>query len=213
MSEQSVSLAMRSPAKSRLTLLALLAVFIGPVLLAYAAYWGHWFTPASTNRGELLAGAPTLAELALTDLDGKPLKAEQFRGKWQLMYLNVQACGEACTHNLYTLHQAWTALGKEQERVMPLFVSGAPDSLSLAEKTVGPAFAKLQWTRITSLSPELAKRLAYDPSSPKGRIYVVDPLGNIPLVYELATDPKASARIGKDILRDLQHLLKLSNIG
>lgn len=195
----------------RLTLLALALVFIGPVVLAYGALLGHWFTPASTNKGTLLAPPVQLAELGLRALDGQALPETQ--GRWRLLYVNGTACAAACEHNLYTLHQVWTALGKEQERVAPLFASARPASLPAVKGKVGPAFGNLLWARFEDFAPALNARLQFEPGSALGRIYLVDPRGTIPLVYELSDEPARSAQVGKDILKDLKHLLKLSNIG
>lgn len=198
--------------KNRLTLLALFLVFVGPVALAYLAVLGYGFTPGVTNKGELLTPPPNVGELQLSPIPGAtpPLGTER---RWRLMYVNGTDCAAACEHNLYTLHQVWTALGKDQERVAPLFVSLRPESLTGVVTTVKPAFAQLAWSQAPMPTPDLAARLHFDASATVGRLYIVDPQGAIPLTYELSSDAHESAAIGKRILKDLSHLLKWSNIG
>ncbi|MBI2381758.1 MAG: SCO family protein [Gammaproteobacteria bacterium] len=196
--------------KNRLTLLALFGVFAGPVLGAYGALSLGWFTPASVNKGELLSGAPSLAELPLRRMDGVELPQAERQGPWRLVYALGTDCAAACEHNLYTLHQVWSALGKEQDRVQPVFLSAG--ALGQAEK-IKPVFGQLQWWRLGELKPELAQGLHFVATEAKGRLYLVDPRGVVALSYTLAEEPQASALIGKNVLKDIKHLLKLSNIG
>lgn len=199
--------------KSRLTLLALIVVFVAPVVLAYGAFLGAWFTPASTNKGTLLSPAPKLPALALNARTGAKLTQEQLRGRWSLLYLNGTHCASVCEHNLYTLHQIWKALGKEQLRVAPVFASLSPTGLEAVSAKVTPAFSELLWADGPGLAADIATQMHFNVADERGRLYIVDPQGTIALTYELAVDPKVSAKIGKDVLSDLKLLLKLSNIG
>jgi hypothetical protein len=44
-------------------------------------------------------------------------------------------------------------------------------------------------------------------------IYIADPLGNVMMAYPLVTGQAEILAQGKDVLRDLKRLLKLSRIG
>lgn len=199
--------------KNRMILLALVLVFVGPVVLAYGALYLNWFQAGVTNRGGLLQPAPNWSALALRDEAGRAYGETDYRGRWRLLYVQGGECAAACEHNLYTLRQIWTALGKEQDRVAPVFLSlGAGGDFARAA-VVKRAFPELAWARGPVPAPELGARLRFDAGDARGRLYIVDPSGLVPLVYELSEQPADTLRIGQDVLKDLKHLLKLSNLG
>jgi hypothetical protein len=180
--------------RNRRTLVVLALVTIAPVLASYAAY--YWFPrEKQANYGELLPVGPA-PELAGVTAGGAPFRLSDLRGRWVLAVAAPGACDGACAQSLYATRQARTIQGREMERVARLLLlagDGSPPAALASEH------ADLVTVRI----PPGA--LAAWPGG-DGRIYLVDPLGNLVLAYPRDPDIKAMAK-------DLTRLLKASRIG
>ncbi|MER2493856.1 hypothetical protein [Catenovulum sediminis] len=85
----------------------LLLSFLIPVLLAWVALKYSWFTPAVTNKGELLS--PPL-QLSTTQLPS------ELKNTWVLLYIADDNC-QQCEQAQYLMQQIDVALGKETARV------------------------------------------------------------------------------------------------
>ena len=196
--------------KNRITMLLLLAVFALPVIIAYTAYFGGWFNQVATsNRGQLLT--PVIDFTAMNSLSLQDEKVPfEIGSPWRMILpITSSECLESegvdgCLLSIYIMGQAHQALGKEQERVKrSLYTAG----FELSDEKV----AELQ-ERFVELEIIHGEQLAGSQLS-DGFIYIADPLGNIMMRYPLITE-KADAFVkGKDLLRDLKKLLRLSRIG
>jgi hypothetical protein len=184
----------RTAPKARRTLLAILAVGLAPVIASYAFYY---FAPrdAQANYGELLPTRPA-AELAGVTRDGKAFRLSDLRGRWVLAAAAPGACDVECARKLYSMRQARTMQGREQERVVRVWLvtdTTAPPAALLAEQ---PGLV------VVRADPATAAAL------PGGaaRIALIDPLGNQVLAWPADPDIKGLAR-------DLGRVLKASQIG
>jgi len=184
----------RTDPKARRTLLAILLVGLAPVIASYAFYY---FAPrdAHANYGELLPTRPA-AELAGMTMDGKAFRVADLRGRWVLIAAAPGGCDAQCLRKLYATRQARTMQGREQERVVRVWLvtdAAAPAAALLAEQ---------QGLVVVRVDPATAAAL------PGGaaRIALIDPLGNQVLAWPADPDIKGLAR-------DLGRLLKASQIG
>jgi len=184
----------RTDPKARRTLLLIFLVGLAPVIASYAFYY---FAPrdVKSNYGELLPTRPAAALPGVT-IDGKPFRLDDLRGRWVLLAAAPGGCDAACARNLYATRQARTMQGREQERVVRVWLvtdSAAPAAALLAEQ---PGLL------VVRVDPSTAAAL------PGGvaRITLVDPLGNQVLAWP--GDPDI-----KGVARDLGRLLKASQIG
>jgi hypothetical protein len=187
----------RDTRRERLKLLALAAVFIGPLLLAFGLYLGQeWLPTRSVANGELIA--PPL------ELPNNPFSAAsgaRFRGVWSLVIVAPGECDDTCQKALYETRQLRQALGRDQDRVQRVWVvvSGEPDfHYLLAEH---PELLILD--RENSVGAELLSRL-----NRQGEvdIFVVDPLGNLMMRFPADLGMRA-------MHTDMKRLLKASQIG
>ncbi len=186
-------------------------VFFGPMAAAWLVYANsdHWRPAGTTNRGELVVPARPLTGFSLQELTGTPLGEDYLHGKWTLVYIGDSQCPEACREAVYYMRQVRLALGADAHRVQRLlvltdasriaalqpFLQGYPGmAVASAEQPALEGFLKL-----FKVSGEKSDGVA-------GRVYVVDPLGNLMMVYP----PDAAPR---GMLKDLQRLLKVSQIG
>lgn len=193
MTEQAPSLEQRN--KNRKAMLILAAVFILPVVLAKIALEADWFNKAATNRGELLDPVLDFRELYL---EREP--------KWYILHVSDNECGETCKLALYSINQVWFALGKHQDRVIPLALFEEsveqPDLTELTDQ-IFLQYGKAEQQQIDKV---------FKDQSTDG-IFIVDALGNIILRYQRHEQQQQAVLSSRDILADMKKLLKLSRIG
>jgi hypothetical protein len=194
-------------ARQRRALLGLAAMFFVPMAAAFLLYYGTSIRPhATANHGDLLTPARALPAISLPRLDGKPSEAGWLQGHWTFLYYGEGVCDTACQAALYQMRQVRLSLGRDITRVERVFLAGGDccDGAFLAREHAG--LVTLHAT--SAASPLVALLPVYNgaPALAAGRIYIIDPLGNVMLSY-------APAAAGKGMLEDMKRLLKLSHIG
>jgi cytochrome oxidase Cu insertion factor (SCO1/SenC/PrrC family) len=196
--------------RGRRQLVLLASLFFVPLLVAFWLYYGggNWRPAGGTNQGDLIDPAVPLPAASLVRPDGTRTPADFLQGKWTIAYLGDGACDERCRKALYLSRQSWIALNKDMDRVQRVFLATGPD--------VDPGFMAAEHADLLvalagtdANSQALLDRFpAYDGVAPTaaGRLYLIDPLGNLVLSYSAAAPDKA-------LLTDLKKLLRLSHIG
>ncbi len=200
-----------SLARSRASLLLVIALFAAPVVLAWTTFYlfPDLMKGETVNHGTLVT--PVRALLSFTAVSGKgePVDRTFLRGKWTLVYLAQGACDKTCIQQLYNIRQARLTQGKNIDRLRRLMLWKAKD---LDEAKRAELQAHFPGQTMVSLDEEEAQSLAavfsLDGNHPftARRIYLVDPLGNLMMYYEAGDDPRG-------IVKDLQRLLKYSGLG
>ncbi|MBM7073415.1 hypothetical protein JQC92_15475 [Shewanella sp. 202IG2-18] len=175
--------------KNKKALIALIAVFVLPVISAKVVLSLNLYDGGQTNKGELLP--ETLAYQTLEMKNPHPKK-------WQIVFLLPEHCGKPCQQQLYLLKQTHTALGREQGRVEPVVL--------LTENSDQTALVAYQFTT-APISTQLQKQLD------KQQIIIADPLGKLVTRYNLKDDEKQRLLQGKAMMNDLRKMLKLSRVG
>jgi hypothetical protein len=196
-------------ASNRRPLLVLLVLFVAPLALAFWLYYGSSWRPLRrTNHGELIQPVVTLPPLALPTAGGDgAAPASVFRGKWSLVVIaagagaSSQGCDADCRNALIYARQTWLSLGKLAPRVQRVLLGGAGccDLEYLQREHTG--LISLQAADAAAGRVLGAVPLPHDHS-----IFVVDPLGNLMMRYDVRQDPKG-------LREDLKKLLELSHIG
>jgi cytochrome oxidase Cu insertion factor (SCO1/SenC/PrrC family) len=196
-----------TPRRSRTQAWILTGVFFAPLLLAFALYYGGngWRPPGSTNQGELIDPARPLPAVALHDPSGAPLGSDLWRQKWTLVYIGDGSCDTRCREALTLMRQTRLALNDDLTRVQRLFIvtGDCCDQSYLQAEHAGLILANGADAAAQQVLPVFP---AVDGASGTGRIYIVDPLGNLMMSYAPDAPQKA-------LLEDLKKLLKLSHIG
>jgi len=192
--------------RGRRMALLLFAVGFGPMILATVMYYTGWMNPTDhSNHGELIQPPFAVSGLEMRGADGSPM-ADRFgpeleEPEWMMMVV-AEDCGDTCEDLLYKTRQVNIALGKNANRVNrsawlgrmnPGLAKRWPDEYESMEKLGMPASGEPSWPP------------GVDPAE-EPRILLVDPFGNIIMHY-------GSEHTGKEMLNDLKHLLKLSQIG
>ncbi len=196
--------------RGRRQLLLLASLFFVPLLLAFWLYYGGsgWRPAGGTNKGDLINPAVPLPSIALAKPDGTRAPADFLQGKWTIAYLGDGACDERCHKALYLSRQTRIALNKDIDRVQRVFLATGPrvDTQFVAAEH-GDLLVAVVGDDAASNSL-LAKFPVLDGVAPAaaGRLYLIDPLGNLVLSYSAAAPDKA-------LLTDVKKLLRLSHIG
>ncbi|EXI91289.1 MAG: hypothetical protein AW11_00100 [Candidatus Accumulibacter regalis] len=107
--------------KGRLTLLAVVAVCVLPLL---AALYFRFVSPpeAAAMVGQPLAEPVQLPFEMLQRWDGAVIEHPEVSGRWLAIFAAPGACDERCQHTLYLTRQARTAQGRNMARLERLWL-------------------------------------------------------------------------------------------
>jgi len=195
--------------RGRLQALLLASLFFVPLALAFWLYYGPtgWRPDGGTNQGELIDPARPLPQVDLPIAGGSPPVRDLLRGKWTTIYVGDGACDAGCRKALYLTRQSRTALNKDADRVRRVFLvtGNCCDNDLLEREHPDLVVALLGGKDGTNLLRQFPV-YGDGPVESAGRIYLVDPLGNLLMSYPATAPDKA-------LLTDLKKLLRLSHIG
>jgi len=195
--------------RGRRQLLLLAALFFVPLAIAFWMYYGPtgWRPSGDASKGDLIDPARPLAALALTTADGGQTPPDFLRGKWSLVYVGDGLCDDRCRKALYLTRQSRLALNKDMDRVQRVFlVTGrCCDRGFLAQEHPDLVVARVDDDAAAALL-EPFPTYGGVPLADAGRIFIVDPLGNLLMSYAPTAPDKA-------LLTDMKKLLRLSHIG
>jgi hypothetical protein len=188
---------------SRRMLLILFCMFMAPLALAFWLYYGSdWRPGGTTNNGELIQPARALPVIATRRGDGSPASSELLHGKWSLVVIADGACNESCQSALNYTRQTALSLGRLQSRVKTVWLVNANCCNHELLKRVASDFLVLN-----ASDNSAAPWLNLFPADNRERmIFVVDPLGNLMMRYDIRLEPRG-------LRLDVKHLLDLSQIG
>lgn len=193
------------PGKGRLTLLLIIAVFAIPMIAAYL------YRPSGEpgNYGTLVDPPRVLQEFRMTGLDGESAGLETLKDKWTLLYIGGDDCGDPCRTQLFNIERVRLTQGKHMDRVQSLYL--APASMTAREVSdtlveyKGVKGYRISRSGLDAMAPGFDWGDAAGPRE-AGRVYVIDPLGNLMMFYPQDADPSG-------MKKDLARLLKVSQIG
>jgi hypothetical protein len=191
-----------SPATPRRSLFALWAVVFvcaAPVVAAFAAYF--FFKPeGGKSYGQLVMPQRPAVPIRGATLDGAPFEFSQLNGRWTMVIAAPAACDDTCRTQLYNMRQIRTSTGKERARVerVWLVTDAAPVNIPLLKEHEGLVVVRAD-------PAPLAAWLAPDGTPLAGRMWFVDPRGNLMMQYP----PGAEAR---GIRKDFGKLVYLNKV-
>jgi len=190
-----------TPQRSTTTLWILLAISVLPFVAAYAYYNFGSFNKFS-NNGEILRQVIDVQSLQLKNKDGQKIAREDLTKKWRMILIVKNDCDKNCQLSLYNMRQLNVALGKHYDRFRHMLIH---------TETMDTDFANLVETQYKDTlhsysSTAILNEAFKDAEIFSNSIYIMDPIGNIMMRFDLNMDPKL-------ILKDLNRLLKVSQIG
>lgn len=194
--------------RNRKPFFIILGLFFLPLAMAFVVYYGsNWRPSGTTNKGDLITPAVPLPMVRLMIAEGTPTNDKFLRDDWSLVYLGNGACEQACKDTLLKTRQAFQLLGKDMTRIKRVFmysgvISDAAYFASEHADLIKASTDDSAGQQLLALFPSSAGA----PALAAGKIYIVDPLGNLMMSYNADTD-------ARHIYQDLKKLLNLSHIG
>lgn len=193
--------------RGRLLIIAVALLTFGPFTLAwYMAKHPEWLGKTS-NYGELIT--PPLP-IGFGDLQADPASADvtlaELKGRWVLVHMVHQGrCEEICLEALHRGKQVWLRLNKDLPRVRRLLIT-TDNSLDAATAVAVRRDDGTLLVAQAAAGLQQLLRLQAGSAGPDATVWLIDPLGNLMMRYPLDYDSHG-------LLRDLQHLLKVSQSG
>lgn len=191
-------------AKGRRQLVTLIGLFLLPPLAAWLAWWyiGEHGVAQTTNAGTLIQPARPLPLDPQTG-DAKS-GLEELKGRWVYVVVAPDQCDQQCVDQLYLTRQTRLAVNKDIQRVKRVLLTGAPLSPArlsqIEDDHPDLLIAEGELERLQ----EVLDKIPMEASGQE--FFLLDPLGNLMMFYS----PEVPS---KGLLRDLQKLLKISQIG
>jgi len=197
----------KAKTRARITLLMVFLVCAAPV--AGGWLWYHFGTDLrQKNNGDLFQPArPFFSEIDYRVLNET---SEQLgiAGTWILMYVATGPCGPDCLKQLDTINRVRLTQGKNIKRVGTFFLTDL-DAGQLPTSLTAESYPGLIAGFTAEAKAGILRILASEPGKEAnsiGRMYIVDPNGNLVLSYAPDTDAVS-------IRKDLARLLRASRIG
>lgn len=202
-------------------LILLLWIFLLPWLIARWVYHHpHLLFAQKTNQGKLIIPPVPITLFPIKNSAGqfldhtlphdksKPPTPKTTHSKWMMLLFYPGHCDIICFKKLYYLRQIRIATGKNQERVERVILTYKPWHHASTQYIFERDFSGTQhWFVNQSIfEKSFLQKINLSYALSPGVIYLVDPLGYIMMAYQPNANPE-------DILKDLQHLLMISQIG
>jgi cytochrome oxidase Cu insertion factor (SCO1/SenC/PrrC family) len=199
-----------SQSAQRWKLVFLAALFFVPLGISFLWYYGltSMHPDAGVQHGELIEPARPLPRLALPLAQGGTTAPAFLERTWTLVYIAEGPCDAACRERLQELRQLRLALGRERNRVsgVLLYSGTAPETTWLESEHTGLIAASVDGEEAREALLSAFPGDDVDALFTAGRVYIVDPNGNLMMTY-------AAGMPLRDIHDDLKRLLRLSRIG
>ena len=181
----------------RAKLLLIAGGFALPIALSYIAY--HFAKPDPTaNYGELLLPPSRVPTQAFDTGTPGAWSFERLQGRWALVISDSGRCPQGCVQKLTLLRQVQLALGRRASRGARVYI--------VDDQAVPEASLMREFEGTVVASTPRGVTLASGAGADRAHVYLVDPHGNVMMRWPAAADQKR-------MLRDLERLLKASQIG
>ncbi|MCZ6804014.1 MAG: hypothetical protein O7D86_08800 [Proteobacteria bacterium] len=194
--------------KNKIILILVIIAFTSPVILSWFVFNHTDFLKirGTSNYGELIVPPRPIDDLSLID----PLKAdrkESLHGKWSMVYV-AGSCDKLCMDNVYRMRQIHISMGKHSLRVQKVLLLTQQHANELSDLLANFSGQQVINTDLIDTNTLLNKFRLTGADNPlaAGRIYIIDPFGNLMMSYQPDTNPR-------DIMLDLKKLLRASRIG
>lgn len=184
----------------RKVFLLLALVFLLPFTIAVLLH-ALDIRPSGKSFGNLIAPPVSLTIPALQNAQGQAFTSQNWQKKWNIVMIADTACDDACIAKLDLLSRVHTSLNKDIARVQRILI--------LPTQTTGDVITALQkklpdliiLSSADNAAAQFSKKI--EATAPAQSVYLVDPLGNLMMVYAKKIEPK-------ELRGDLVRLLKNS---
>lgn len=186
---------------NRFKLLAILALFVAPLVLAALMFSGKLppLSGETVNQGKLIdPPVPLDWESARTGEDATG--ASELAGSWVILLPLPDTCTRECVLKIIGLRQVHRAAGREQHRIRLALLTEipVPESARQHYLEIYDQFMLLSDPNHVLWSSLGAAAEQNEIDSTTLTSYLVDPLGNIMMAYDMAD---SETRMSKDLKR------------
>ncbi|MBD83718.1 MAG: hypothetical protein CL400_00970 [Acidiferrobacteraceae bacterium] len=190
--------------RKRLTLIALMTLFLSPVIAAWL-----WTPDTFRNRGELIDPPRPLVNAPMISADGSAVDLATLFGRWTYVFFVEGCCDESCKQLADAVERVRLSQGKNEKRVRLMVITLSPDALPSLEE-IRLSMPKTIVLGVNETEKEQLLR-QFIPggggsAAPSGGIFLIDPMGNLMMSYPATADPT-------DLRKDISRLLRASRIG
>ena len=180
--------------------------FIAPVALAYIMFF-FVDVKSFVNHGEILKPIIHISSFKLKNDDDEIIPEDELTYKWRIISFLGKDCNKQCEKRLYDTRQIHTSLGKDQHRLIRMFVHLQPaaEPLSKLISETHPNVIQVKGDKDVILNA-LGDNVRNNAGITNNETYIMDPMGNVMMRF-MQEQPN------KEFLYDLKKLLKASQIG
>jgi cytochrome oxidase Cu insertion factor (SCO1/SenC/PrrC family) len=185
-------------------LFILILVFAIPLSIAWIMLKNNDMPGKTTNKGTLIDPPFSVALLKIHNEKGDSFA----KGRWAMLYFNPGQCKKSCQQGLLNMRQIRIATGKNMNRVERIILTDKTQDNSRLDRMIQTEYKGTRHLFITkeTFDNTIQKHVKTSGALKPGTIYLVDPMGNVIMVYKPNVAPNA-------IFKDIQRLLKVSQIG
>jgi len=180
--------------KNRIQLIMIGLIFALPVVIAWILFTVGWRPAATTNHGELIRPPVPQSTAGWVGGEGKSLSPQIFKGIWTMLIVAPGACTESCMHALDQTGSVWVALGPNAHRAQRILLQ--------AKGRPGPGQPRPK--RVLAPRETVDALVGPNSAGDAVTVYLIDPQGLRMMRYPPPLDAHG-------LMRDLQHLLRISN--
>lgn len=186
---------------NRLKLLAIFTLFVLPLALAALMFSGKLplFSGETVNQGKLIQ-PPVAVDWASANPTNELQSVDELQGNWVILLPLPETCNQDCMKKVIGLRQVHRASGREQQRIRlalltesPLTEESQQQFLEVYDRFMlisDPSQVLLQVLQTVTEQNEIHATFLTS--------YLVDPLGNIMMAYDMAD---SETRMSKDLKR------------
>ncbi len=180
--------------------------FVAPVALAYIMFF-FVDVKSFVNHGEILNPIIHISSFNLNNEDDKIIPEKELTYKWRIISFLGKDCNKQCEKRLYDTRQIHTSLGKDQHRLIRMFVHLQPaaESLSKLIAETHTNVIQVKGDKDVILNA-LGDNVRNNAGITNNEVYIMDPMGNVMMRF-------TQDQPNKEFLYDLKKLLKASQIG
>lgn len=200
--------------RSRVVLILLILLFAAPIAIPWLALKNETLYellhPKSTKSfGDLISPARPLADIHFIQLDGTDYPIDNMHQKWSYLYISDRGCDQDCIDSLTKVRDARYAQSGDALRVNYYLILTNYNQQNDLANLIKEHPRMTVLTLDNKVAAQFLDQFRIDGESSvleAGRVYLVDPIGNLMMSY-----PQGFHRDG--LLKDLKKILHYSQIG
>lgn len=192
--------------KNRFALIAIVAICLAPVLVAWLIYKNPEWLTNKANYGTLITPAFKIDPALLTGADSfSRNNVNEYTGRWVMMHLIAsERCDIACSTVVNATKHIRLMLNKDLLRVRRIVVVSDKMAGDEAQSIWADDPTLLRFTAGSELFDQVANLISKPVTN--GILFLVDPLSNLMMWYKPGFDPYG-------VKKDMKKLLDVSQIG